>query len=188
MTISVLALLLLGGCRKTPESVDQKALPALPHTKAIQDLSDSAREEMLYGWLLHRIEAEDSLFDQDREIAVRLPSGYLDLYATRLVEEQLEEGGIGQLMGSVDRRFLPDAIRAYRRFGAMGHARLLQRAQRKLDRTQGVVQWEMGRDLADLPEDTLCGDLDRRLEALREDVPALRGLWIRRHMNRFVLR
>jgi len=168
--------------------VDQRALPALPHAKAIEGLSDSAREEMLYGWLLHRIETEDSLFEQDREIAVRLPSGYLDLYATRMVEEHLEEGGVSQLMGSVDRRFLPDAIRAYRRFGALGHARLLQRAQRKLERSQGVVRWEKGKELGDLPEDTLCGDLDRRLAALREDVPTLRGLWIRRHLNRFVLR
>lgn len=189
LTIPVLAFLLLGGCRKAPEpSAGQRSLPALPHAKAIQGLSDPAREELLYGWLLHRIEAEDSLFDQDREIAVRLPAGYLDLYATRLVEEHLEEGGIGQLMGSVDRRFLPDAVRAYRRFGALGHARLLQRAQRKLDRNQGVVQWEETKELAELPEDTLYQALDRRLAALREDVPRLRGLWIRHHLNRFVLR
>lgn len=188
MTIPVLALVLLGGCRKAPGSVDQRALPALPHAKAVQGLSDSAREELLYGWLLHRIGAEDSLFEQDREIAVRLPSGYLDLYATRLVEEHLEEGGIGQLMGSVDRRFLPDAIRAYRRFGALGHARLLQRARRRLDRNQGIVLWDGTKELAELPEDTLYQALDRRLASLREDVPRLRGLWIRYHLNRFVQR
>jgi hypothetical protein len=189
MTIPVLALLLCG-CRpdRDASTPDASALPPLPRRAELQGLSDSALEETLYEWTLRRIGAEDSLFEQDREIVLRLPSGYLDLYATRVVEEELDEGGVAQMLGSVNRRFLPDAIRAYRRMGAEGHARLLRRALAAVRRGKGILDWNEGVDLGDLPPDSLDRDLDRRLAALREDAPGLRALWIRHHLLRFVQR
>lgn len=188
MTIPVFALLLLGGCRDSrhPQASGERALPPLPRGQELSALPDSVLEERLFDWTLHRIEVEDSLFEQDREILVRLPAGYLDLYATRLLEEELAEGGVAQVLGGTNRRFLGDAVAAYARFGADGHARLLRRAQRMLRHGHGIGIWKDDEDLIEQPPDSASRDLDRRLAALREDAPRLRKLWIRHHLNRFV--
>lgn len=119
---------------------------------------------------------------------MRLPAGYLDLYATRLLEEELDEGGVAQVLGGTNRRFLADAAAAYARFGADGHARLLRRAQRMLHHGRGIGTWKDDEDLIEQPPDSASRDLDRRLAALREDAPRLRRLWIRHHLGRFVNR
>lgn len=189
MTIPVFALILIGGCRENGETATgDLPLPALPRGQDLSTLPDSTLEETLFGWCLERIAAEDSLFEQDREILVRLPAGYLDLYATRVIEEELEEGGIAQALGGSSRRFLDDAILAYRRFGAEGHARLLRRAQGTLRHGRGIGTWKDGEDLIEQPPDSASRELDRRLARLREDVPQLRRLWIRRHLRRFLTR
>lgn len=182
-------MILLAGCREPARSpTGDLPLPSLPRGQDLSNLPDSTLEEILFEWSLERIAAEDSLFEQDREILVRLPAGYLDLYATRLVEEELEEGGIAQLLGGVSRRFLPDAILAYRRFGAKDHARLLTQAQRTLRHGRGVGTWTDDDDLIRQPPDSASRNLDRRLSEIREDVPHLRRSWIRHHLRRFVTR
>jgi len=182
----VLALL-FAGCRHQDVSQENPvSLPSGVSRTQLAGLPDSLLEETLYDLTLRHIETQDSFFEHDREIVSRLPSGYLDLYATRLVEETLDEGGMAQLMAGVDRRFVPDAVRAYRRFGALGHARLLGSALRLDPRLRGTApSLDSGQDLSDLPPHALCDSLDRRLSRLHEDVPALRTAWIRHHLGRF---
>ncbi len=182
----VLALLLAGCRHQDPPQENPVSLPSGISRSQLAGLPDSLLEETLYDLTLRHIETQDSFFEHDREIVSRLPSGYLDLYATRLVEENLDEGGMAQLMAGVDRRFVPDAVRAYRRFGALGHARLLGSALRLDPRLRGMAPaLDAGQDLSDLPPHVLCDSLDRRLSRLHEDVPALRTGWIRHHLGRF---
>ena len=188
LTVSVLAL---AACRE-PEPAPGGLKPAsvaLPSLEHLKELPDSSREEYLYDWLFERIYLEDSIFEHDRAIVLRLPAGYLDLYATRTVEDVLEDGGVAQLMGGLQRRMVPDAIRAYRRFGALGHARLLATALRLGPRfRKEAVQFEDEVDLEDVPASLLADSLDRRFARLREDVPTLRSPWIAHHLRRFAVR
>jgi len=190
LTIFVLVLVACREPEQEPVGGSTKsATVALPRLEHLQELPDSSREEYLYDWLFDRIYLEDSVFEHDREIVLRLPAGYLDLYATRSVEDALEEGGIAQLMGGVRRRMVPDAIRAYRRFGALGHAHLLASALRLGPRfRKEAVQFEDDADLEDVPRSQLADSLDRRFARLREDVPNLRSIWIAHHLRRFVVR
>ncbi|MEN9355208.1 MAG: hypothetical protein RL318_2533 [Fibrobacterota bacterium] len=167
-------------------------LPWLPRSTDVLVMTDSALEESLYDWMILRIRAEDSLFDFDREIVMRQPAVYLDLYATRTIEEQLQDGGFAQLLGSVDRRFVHDATLAYLKFGAEEHASLLVRAQGiLLDRQSRQIEPEMSslssldEILADADPDTLCQRLDAQWENLEEDLPGLRSAWIHRHVRQF---
>ncbi len=187
--LSALVLLFGAGCRHEADRFRENpvALPAGVTRSQLAHLPDSLLEDHLYGLVLNHIATQDSAFEHDREIVVRLPSGYLDLYATCVAEEDIEDGGIAQLMAGSDRRLVPDAIRAYRRFGALGHARVLSRALRLDARLRAAAtELDDARDLADLPPQELCDSLDARLAGLREDVSGLRTAWIRHHLYAFL--
>jgi hypothetical protein len=166
---------MLYGCSRTQDPADP--FPASPSASTLARLPDSTLEESLYEWLLQRVSLEDSCFERDREIVSRLPSGYLDLYATHVVEETLEEDGIDALLGGADRRLVPDAIRAYRRFGALHHARRLQEAMRKERHARSrAPRFEAEQAQAvHLPDPPMLG----------EDAALLRRRWVRRHLRRF---
>ena len=154
-------------------------------------LDDDQVEDAVFERVSGRIQGEPSTWHQQ---LASLGSGPSMVYATRVVEGEVFNGGFNQLFFNSSRGAVCDAVAGYRLIGADRHADLVDEAikvhvaeRKKLepilkDRTlEGFSESYKHTELR--PLDDKFYEMDR---AKAEDVSALRIRYIRSHLTEFV--
>jgi hypothetical protein len=88
-------------------------------------IPDADVEQVIVDFIECRAEREGQ--DDQRALA-HLPSGFLPIYATWLLEAEVNNGGFNQFFWNSSGQFAADALAGFRAIGAAEHARLTERA------------------------------------------------------------
>lgn len=136
------------------------------------------------------LKAIGNRFDWEAEIVTAWPAGLKMLYATWVVETEVNNGGFEQYFANTEGRTAEAALEGFKLVGAKQHARLLAAAMAIRAKSQGETSAAHEGASRETPpessEHTTLDGLDSKYYGLKEDLSALRVRYIRAHPEAFV--
>jgi len=94
---------------------------------AIEATPDDELEQLIIDEIERRV-GDD--YDHNHEIVLSMPKGFRVIYATWLLDAEVNNGGFNQFFWNSSGQFAPEALEGLRQIGAKKHEELLQRAIR----------------------------------------------------------
>jgi hypothetical protein len=208
------ALVLLLACstekRSKPHPFTQQA-PAASATASANELRDSLKEfenRKIYLALSTDVLAsipddklEQAIIDfisekakknggDERKTLQNLPAGFLAVYATWVLEAEVNNGGYNQFFWNSSGEYADDAVRGFNRIGAPGLAALTAEAieiqKKQAARTTGLKKRGTLEDFSESYQDNALNPLDDRFYKSNIDIGALRVKFIRENPKLFV--
>lgn len=160
--------------------------PVPPSVNDLAGADDDTAEELVFAYVDECL--RQSPGDQFGAFTL-LPSGMQCVYATMLLEGEVGNGGFNQYFFSVASDYALEALVGYRRFGAVEHAALVREAIAVYHRERWFhFRIKLRRSLEaffDSYQYTRLSELDGVFYVLDEDTTALRGKYIREHLEAF---
>ena len=152
----------------------------------IESIADDDLEQAIIDYVAWKADADGVTEDALLE---RLPPAVSPVYATRLVEDEVANGGFNQLFFNRMRNLLERAIAGYRTIGAPEHERIAKAAiERAIDAAPALEAAYEAQTMEAFSASyklELFDDLDAAFNELdrTEDVSAIRILYVRSHAS-----
>lgn len=167
---------------------ENRGKPVPPSVNELAGADDDTAEELVFAYVDECL--RQSPGDQFGAFK-SLPAGMQSVYGTMLLEGEVENGGFNQYFFSIASDYALEALSGYRRFGARDHAALLREAIAIYHRERWFhFRIKLRRSLEsffDSYKYTRLSEIDAVFYVLDEDPTALRGSYIRDHLEAFTV-
>jgi hypothetical protein len=167
---------------------DRPAEPVPPSAAELISADDDTAESLVVEFVDEYLRQ----FPEDPATAFHsLPRGMQYVYATAMLEGEVENGGFNQYFYNVSSDYALEVLAGYRAIGAREHARIVHEAIGIFHRERWFhfrVKLRHSLDaFFDSYQYTQLSELDMSLFDLDEDPVALRADYIRRNLDEFLL-
>jgi hypothetical protein len=172
---------------RTESMRDETPEPVPPSAAELLDADDDTAESLVVEYVDEYLRR----FPENPFAAfTQLPRGMQYVYATALLEGEVENGGFNQYFYNVSSDYALEALAGYTMIGATEHAKIVRKAIDIFHRERWFhfrVKLRHSLDaFFDSYQYTRLSELDMSLFDLEEDPVALRAEYIRKNLNDFV--
>jgi hypothetical protein len=191
--------LLKGGDLTRSNKDGSKYIGDIPETDEItksqqltNEILDAIPDDELEEWIFRHVIEERIKDDWEHadEIVKSLPKGLQYVFATWMLEAEMDNGGFNQYFYNSWSEYQDEALEGFQRMGALEYARLLAEAITIYDEEKDMhdeVQEEGTLEaFFDSYEETELTHLDKKFYACTEDLSGLRIDYIRNHPEEFI--
>jgi hypothetical protein len=165
---------------------DEPTEPIPPRAHELLSADDDTAEELIVGYVDAYLRRHP--VDQFKAFST-LPRGMKYVFATALLEGEVENGGFNQYFYNVSSDYALEALAGYRAIGALEHARVLREAIDTYHRERWFhfrVKLRHSLDaFFDSHQHTNLARVDSDFHELEDDTVALRAAFIRENLNEF---
>jgi hypothetical protein len=167
---------------------DHHDRPVPPSATELATTDDDTAEELIFAYVDECL--RQSPADQFGAFK-SLPRGMQYVYSTILLEGEVENGGFNQYFFNIASDYALEALDGYKRIGAVDHATLVRQAIAVYHRERWFhFRIRLRRSLESFFESykhTRLSEVDAIFFELDEDPTALRGRYIRDHLEEFAV-
>jgi len=157
-----------------------------------QETMDAIPDDDLEGWIFRYIIEEriKDDYEHEDEIVRSLPRGLQYVYATWLLEDEIDNGGFNQYFYNSWSEFQNEALEGFERMGAKEYAGLLSKAI-AIHNKEKALHDKVKREgtlesFFDSYAETELTKLDKKFYSCTEDLSRLRITYIRNHPEDFI--
>ena len=154
----------------------------------LEAIPDDELEEAIVHYVIEKKIKDDD--EHEDEIVRSLPKGLQYIYATWLLEAEIDNGGFNQYFYNSWSEYQKEALEGFERMGAKEYARLLSEAIAIHDKEKGmhdkVKEEGTIEALFDSYSETELTKLDQKFYSCTEDLSGLRIDYIRRNPEDFI--
>jgi hypothetical protein len=177
LVLSTLASVCLGDSHEIPSTLTAEIISATPDAKI---------EDVLLRYCLAAIEKRP---EKEVEIVRAFPKGLRMIYTTRVLDDEVNNGGFNQYFWNTSGAFANEALDGLVMIGAIERAQLMREAiDTYEDERKELQKYRAQNTLEAFSESykhTSLGKLDQRYYRSKEDLAALRVAYIRSHPKAF---
>jgi len=152
---------------------------------------DSIKDDELESTLIEFITSKfDKDYTNEVEVVKSLSPGLRGLYATRAVEDEVNNGGFQQFYWNTSGALSKEAEEGFKLFGAAEYLSLMQQANEMHEAEKEKMQKYKDRGTSEAFSESYresnLGELDDKFFKLKEDLSGLRVSYIRKHPEEFM--
>jgi hypothetical protein len=177
----MLLTLALAGCHRPPAHPYAKLDGAI-----LQKLPDAELEDAILDYVESKIGND---YEHEYETVTRLPKGLQVIYATVVLEDEVNNGGYNQYFWNTNGKFRHEAADGFKQIGANEHAELTEEAAKIYEQNQERInkfkQQGTKEAFSDSYKDDPFSKCDDRFYKLKDDLAKKRVKFIREHPELF---
>jgi len=177
-------------CKRNDDTTERKAsAKATPLTEQLlSQTPDDRLEALVMDHLNARTEADS--YERSHEIVSAMSKGFQMMYATWLLEAEVNNGGFHQFFWNHSGLFAKEALEGLKLVGADEHAKLVGKSiavyESEKPKMDNARRHDTLEAFGESARESKFDELDSAFYALKEDLSALRIRYIRAHPRDFV--